>query len=39
MTIRPKPEELKSMLIKSGFSIIKYNVNLPPYHYGILAQK
>jgi ubiquinone/menaquinone biosynthesis C-methylase UbiE len=39
MTIRPKPEELKSLLIKSGFSIIKYNVNLPPYHYGILAQK
>ena len=39
MLIRPKPEELKSMLIKSGFSIIKYNINLPPYHYGILAQK
>jgi ubiquinone/menaquinone biosynthesis C-methylase UbiE len=39
MTIRPKPEELKSLLIKSGFSIIKYNLNLPPYHYGILAQK
>ena len=39
MSIRPKPEELKRMLIKSGFSIIKYNINLPPYHYGILAQK
>jgi ubiquinone/menaquinone biosynthesis C-methylase UbiE len=39
MAIRPKPEELKNMLIKSGFSIIKYNVDLPPYHYGILAQK
>ena len=39
MSIRPKPDDLKSMLIKSGFSIIKYNINLPPYHYGILAQK
>ena len=39
MPIRPKPEELKDMLIKAGFSILKYNINLPPYHYGILAQK
>ena len=39
MSIRPKPRELKSMLIKSGFSIIKYDINLPPYHYGILAKK
>ena len=39
MSIRPKPEELKDMLIKAGFSILKYNINLPPYHYGILAQK
>lgn len=39
MSIRPKPEELKDKLIKAGFSILKYNINLPPYHYGILAQK
>ena len=39
MSIRPKPEELKNMLIRAGFSIIKHNINLPPYHYGILAQK
>jgi len=39
MSIRPKPEELNSLLIKNGFSIIKYHINLPPYHYGILAQK
>ena len=39
MSIRPKPEELKGMLIKTGFSVLKYNINLPPYHYGILAQK
>jgi len=39
MSIRPKPEELKEMLIKSGFSVIKYNIDLPPYHYGILGQK
>jgi ubiquinone/menaquinone biosynthesis C-methylase UbiE len=39
MSIRPKPLELKNMLIESGFTIIKYNINLPPYHYGILAKK
>ncbi len=39
MSIRPKPGDLKNMLVKSDFSIIKYNVNLPPYHYGILANK
>ena len=39
MLIRPQPEELKNMLIHAGFSIIKHNINLPPYHYGILAQK
>jgi len=39
MLIRPKPEDLKNMLIRAGFSIIKHNINLPPYHYGILAQK
>ncbi|HKI77489.1 MAG TPA: methyltransferase domain-containing protein [Ignavibacteriaceae bacterium] len=39
MHIRPKPEELKSLLVKSAFSIIKYPLDFPPYHYGILAQK
>lgn len=39
MSIRPKPEELKSMLIKNGFTVLQYNINLPPYHYGILAKK
>ena len=39
MLIRPKPEELKSMLIKSGFTILQDNISLPPYHYGILAKK
>jgi len=39
MSIRPRPEELKDMLAKAGFTILKYNINLPPYHYGILAQK
>jgi len=38
MSVRPKPEELKNMLTNAGFSIIKHNINLPPYHYGILAQ-
>lgn len=39
MKIRPKPEDLKDILIKCGFNILKHNINLPPYHYGILAQK
>ena len=39
MLIRPQPGELKNMLIRAGFSIIKHNINLPPYHNGILAQK
>ncbi len=39
MAIRPKPEELKNKLIQNGFSILKFNINLPPYHYGILAKK
>lgn len=39
MSIRPKPEDLKEILIKCGFFILKYNISLPPYHYGILAQK
>ena len=39
MSVRPKPETLKNMLTKAGFSIIKHNINLPPYHYGILAQR
>ena len=39
MAIRPKPEDLRNMLEKSGFTILKFNINLPPYHYGILAQK
>ena len=39
MKIRQKPEELKSMLIKSGFTILQYDISLPPYHYGILARK
>jgi len=39
MEIRPKPEDLKNMLVNSGFNILRFNINLPPYHYGILAQK
>jgi len=39
MEIRPKPEDLESLLINAEFSILKHNINLQPYHYGILAQK
>ena len=39
MSIRPKPEYLRDLLIQEGFEIVKFNINLPPYHYGILARK
>ncbi len=39
MKIRPKPEELKNKIEKVGFKILKYNITLPPYHFGILAEK
>lgn len=39
MPIRPKPHDLKKLLLQSHFTILKYNLNLPPYHYGILARK
>ena len=39
LSIRPKPEELRYRLIKAGLTILQFNINLPPYHYGILAQK
>ena len=39
MDIRPKPEELEKLIQEIGFQILKSNIDLPPYHYGILAKK
>lgn len=39
ISIRPRPEDCKHWLIKTGFEIEKGIMNLPPYHYGLLAKK
>jgi len=39
MKIRPKAEDLEVMLQKKGFTILRNKIDLPPYHYGILAKK
>lgn len=39
MAIRPKPEELQKLIQEAGFQLEKSIMNLPPYHYGILAVK
>lgn len=38
MNIRPKPEFLVKLLVELSFSI-KKQINLPPYHYGIIGKK
>lgn len=37
LSIRPRPEELRAMLIQAGFAITVEPVVLPPYHYGLVA--
>ena len=39
MNIRPRPEQCAQWAENVGFIISKRHVNLPPYHYGIVAQK
>ncbi|KZX11180.1 class I SAM-dependent methyltransferase [Methanobrevibacter filiformis] len=40
MSIRPKPEDLIKLVQTIGFKLKKEDlVNLPPYHYGIIAYK
>ncbi len=39
MNIRPKPEQCAQWAETVGFIITKRHVNLPPYHYGIVAEK
>lgn len=38
LNIRPKPEQIINWANEEGFSLIK-QVNLPPYHYGLLFIK
>lgn len=39
MTIRPRPEQCAMWAEAAGFLIDKRFVDLPPYHYGIVARK
>lgn len=39
LDIRPRPEQCQRWLIETGFELLKPNIDLPPYHYGILGQK
>lgn len=39
MAIRPRPEDCRRWIEEAGFLIEKAHIDLPPYHYGILAGK
>lgn len=39
MAIRPRPADCRRWIKEAGFVIEKKHINLPPYHYGILARK
>lgn len=40
MDIRPKPEEIQQWVLNAGFKLNKNQIiDLPPYHYGIVAYK
>jgi SAM-dependent methyltransferase len=39
MDIRPRPEDCVRWAHEAGFTIRTAHVDLPPYHYGIIAQR
>jgi SAM-dependent methyltransferase len=39
MAIRPRPEQCQAWIQTAGFELIRAWIDLPPYHYGISAQK
>ncbi len=39
MAIRPRPEDCLQWITAAGFVIAAEHIDLPPYHYGILARK
>ncbi len=39
MEIRPKPADCRSWARSAGFVIVRDHVDLPPYHYGIIARR
>jgi len=39
MDIRPRPDDCRGWLDQAGFAVIGGVIDLPPYHYGLLARK
>jgi ubiquinone/menaquinone biosynthesis C-methylase UbiE len=39
LSIRPRPEDCRRWLKEAGFELLIRHVFLPPYHYGIVAQR
>ncbi|MGK5090529.1 class I SAM-dependent methyltransferase [Deltaproteobacteria bacterium TL4] len=39
LDIRPIPEQCRAWAASAGFIVIKPQIELPPYHYGIVGQK
>lgn len=39
MAIRPRPTDCLQWIKKAGFKIENKHIDLPPYHYGIVARK
>jgi ubiquinone/menaquinone biosynthesis C-methylase UbiE len=39
MDIRPKPQQCVEWAANAGFVILQPSIDLPPYHYGIIAKK
>ena len=39
LSIRPRPEALRALLIQAGFAIAVEPVVLPPYHFGIVGTR
>lgn len=39
LSIRPRPEVLRALLVQAGFTIATEPVVLPPYHYGLIGVK
>lgn len=39
MSIRPRPEQLRELVIAAGFEPASSAIDLPPYHYGLVFRK
>lgn len=37
LSIRPRPEHLRALLLQAGFTIAVEPIVLPPYHYGLVG--